>query len=163
MWAQGALDHDQLLANQIGSATEFMTMVTLVVIVCVCYTILTVARQRRRLAARGIFMPSGNKAVDQYMADGILDVIQQLYLNDKITGRQYRRLITQYGRAFKLADLKPRKRKLGKDACTWLKAQIRLRRGNHTRIKFPDGTYPGAGTKTITQPKAKGQLFAKRR
>lgn len=161
MWAQGALDHDQLLANQMGSATEFMTMATLVVIVCVCYTILTVARQRRRLAARGIFMPSGNKAVDQYMADGILDVIQQLYLKDKITGRQYRRLITQYGRAFKLADLKPRKRKLGKDACAWLKAQIRIRRGSHTKIKFPGETHPGAGTKT--QPKAKGQLLAKRR
>lgn len=147
MWAKDALAHEELLANQIGSASEFMTMAALVIIACVCYAILVVARQRKRLAARGIFMPSGNKAVDQMLADGILDVIQNLFLKDKITGKQYKRLVSDYGRAFKLADLKPRKRKLGDGACAWLKAQIKVRRGTHTRMPLPDGpyTHPGAG------------------
>jgi hypothetical protein len=149
----------------------FFIVASVILLSLAVYQLYALDKMTRRLR-NGKRVRRGNMSSEllerEKVADAICEALEKLYYNNEISLRARNRWYARIGKAYKLGDLKPKRRRCPKSYCVWLKDKIARRIsvskiGDLLHIKpLPIPAPPGEPNGVVpVQPK--GVLLGKRK
>lgn len=163
--AEGLLDY----INGVDPVRLFLTALSLTLLLIAIYQLIVVQRMLGRLRnGKRFWWKRGTMSSEllerEMVADAVTNALEELYFQNKITLRARNRWYACIGKAHKLGDLMPRKRKVKKNTgyATYLKNKAATGLEQLKKLSpYPiPGPKPGEDA-YVKPPRKRGALFSK--
>jgi hypothetical protein len=143
----------------------FFIVASVILLSLAVYQLYALDKMTRRLR-NGKRVRRGNMSSEllerEKVADAICEALEKLYYNNEISLRARNRWYARIGKAYKLGDLKPKKKRCPKAYCVWLKDRI-VRRMEAFRPITPKIPAPPGEPNGVVPVQPKGVLLGKRK